>query len=91
MAKNTVRTSFSLPKELNDELGEVSKLLGITKSAIASQLLSEGVGAILAISKALPADRSPRSLKRFRGKSEALIEEKLRQFRRGQDDLFRDT
>jgi len=35
MAKNTVRTSFSLPKELNDELGEVSKLLGITKSAIA--------------------------------------------------------
>jgi len=90
MAKTTVRTSFSIPRELYDELGEASETLGITKSAIVSQILSQGVSAILAVAKHIPKENTPEELKRFRGKSGEVIEEKLRQFRRGQDDLFKD-
>jgi len=89
MAAGTVRTSISIPKELKDELDRVSSGLGITKSAIVSQLLGEGLSVISELLSAMPGSDTPSGLRRFRGKSEEVIEEKLRQFRRGQDDLFR--
>jgi len=94
MAKTTKRVTFTLTKETNDKLIQVATHLGITKSAIASLILDQSLNDILHLISDPNQDFVPKSedgLKRLRGRSEELIQLRLGQYRRGQDDLFRNT
>jgi predicted DNA-binding protein len=88
MSEKMLRMSFTVPREVYDDLNEISQALGITKSAVVAQVLGATLRDMLELVQHASSIDTPDGLKRFRGKSESLIEDKLAQFRREQRDLF---
>lgn len=74
------RTSFSLPEDFVSDLSYVSRRLGVTRSALVSELMGELVCSYAGILRQLPEDPdavTDADLKRFRGSSVDLVKRKI--------------
>lgn len=87
------RTSMSLPRSMIDDLGTISKKMGITKSALLVQIAEEPIRDLAAMVSAIPSD--PQSmdatkLNRLNGQSVELIEKRYKELKELMDgaDLF---
>ena len=88
------RCSVSLPTTLVDDLDYVSGRLKMSRSALLSAILSEGLPHLAHIVSTLPDDPSTvtaADARRFRGAAVDLLTEQVASILRtgGQDDLFR--
>lgn|SRR5690554_8086270 len=92
---NRMRASFTLPPTVVHDLDYVSRRLGATKSSIVSQLLSEALGPLATLLRAIPEGVSPADatdvVMRFRGASGEVIRERLNSLRDTMDQLDPDA
>lgn len=87
------RCSVSLPTELVDNLDFVAKRLRMSRSALLSSLLTEGLPSLVQLVSVLPEDLSTvteADARRFRGATAEALTEQVANLVRlgGQDDLF---
>ena len=74
------RASFTLPPEVVDQLAYVSSQLGVSKSSIVGEILSEALGPLSQLLRVATTDTSSdpsETLLRLRGASGELIRERL--------------
>lgn len=85
---NFRRVTVSLPADLVEKLDRLSALCHISRSAFVTELLGESVEALdLALGVMKAPD--PENVRRYRGDSIALVEQKVAELKRLlDDDLF---
>lgn len=71
------RISFTLPPALLSDLAAISERIGVSRSAIVADLLTGPAHDMRELLEAIPPAPTQADLLRLRGKSEALIEERL--------------
>ena len=87
------RTSMTLPDKLLDDLNYLSRRLGVSKSALISELLGDNLKDMRVVFETMPEDSSKitaEQLKRFRGASAQVVKDRVKQAKElGMgDDLF---
>lgn len=96
MAKDNAKTqkprmakvAMSLPRSLVDDLDYLVARLGVSRSALAAELLSEAVAEMRRVVSLIPPNPTPADLLRMRGESEAFVRERIANAARLTDDLF---
>jgi len=92
---NMKRASFTLSPEVVDNLAYVSRRMGVTKSSIVSQVLSEALGPLSELLRSIPEDATPAdanaALMRFRGASGDVIRDRLDSLRDTMDSIDPDA
>ena len=88
------RCSVSLPSDLVDDLDYISKRLRMSRSALLSSILAEGLPSLVQIVTVLPEDLSKVTdvdARRFRGETADVLSKQVADIIRlgGQHDLFR--
>lgn len=88
------RCSVSLPSDLVDDLDYISKRLRMSRSALLSSILAEGLPSLVQIVTVLPEDLSKVTdvdARRFRGETADVLSKQVSDIIRlgGQHDLFR--
>lgn len=88
------RCSVSLPAALVDNLDYVSKRLRMSRSALLSAILTEGLPHLVHVVSTLPSDLSTATdadARRFRGAAADLLSKQVAEIINtgGQNDLFR--
>ena len=82
------KVAMSLPRSLVDDLDYLVARLGVSRSALASELLSDSVSEMRRILSVIPPNPTPADLLRMRGESEAFVRERIAIVARLTDDLF---
>lgn len=82
------KVAMSLPRSLVDDLDYLVARLGVSRSALASELLSDSVSEMRRILSVIPPNPTPADLLRMRGESEAFVRERIANAARLTDDLF---
>jgi hypothetical protein len=82
------KVTVSVPPSLVGDLDYLSARLGVSRSALVSQFLTEPVADLVAALRDIPANPGPADEVRFRGRSEAVIRERLERAQRLTDDMF---
>lgn len=82
------KVAMSLPRSLVDDLDYLVARLGVSRSALASELLSDSVSEMRRILSVIPPNPTPADLLRMRGESEAFVRERIANATRLTDDLF---
>ena len=78
------RITLSIPPELASDLNFVHRRLGISKSALVTTLLQDGLRNFRLLLESLPSEPDDQDMKRFRGASAELI---LSQMKALQEDV----
>jgi len=71
------RVSFYISESLNDNLGVLSRRMGISKSVLVDRLLEVPVESLVTLLSALPESPSAGDVVRFRGRSMDLVERQI--------------
>lgn len=71
------RRTFSLQESLDDNLTVIHRKMGIAKSALVNELLSEPVAVLCDLVKKLPDVPTSEDMRRLRGDSIAVVQERL--------------
>ena len=74
---NTTRFSISLPTPVFEDLDHISTRMGISRSAVLTQMLADGLMHARRLVDCVPADPSDYSVARYRGDSRAIIKDRL--------------
>lgn len=82
------KIAMSLPPSLVDDLDFLSTRLGVSRSALAAELLSDAAGEMRRVVSLIPPNPTPADLLRMRGESEAFVRERIANASRLTDDLF---
>ena len=90
MTEKMVRVSFTIPPRLRSDLDYLSVRLGVTKSALVSQLLDTSLSDLRELMEMVPKNPTEDDILRARGKSNSLIANRLRSLRQTEGDLFSD-
>lgn len=90
MSEKMVRMSFTLPPSLRRDLDYVSGRIGVTKSALVSELLGPALSDLSALLSTIPENPSEADLLRARGRSNELILQRVQSLRSIEGDLFHD-
>jgi hypothetical protein len=90
MSQAMVRVSFTIPPEIRTDLDYLSTRLGVSKSALVSELLGAPLGDLRQLMEMVPENPTTEDLIRARGKSNSLIAHRLRNLRAIEGDLFDD-
>jgi len=88
MSEKMVRMSFTVPPSLRADLDYLSARLGITKSALLSELVSTPLHDLRTLVESVPDNPTEADLVRARGLSNELITQRIQSFRRIEGDLF---
>jgi hypothetical protein len=88
MSEKMVRVSFTIPPQVRANLDYLSDRLGVTKSALAAELLDTPLSDLRELMEMVPQNPTPEDLLRARGKSNSLIAHRLRNIRSLEGDLF---
>lgn len=92
---NMQRASFTLPPEVVSNLTYVSRRMGVTKSSIVSEVLSEALGPLSTLLRSIPedatSDDAAAALMRFRGASGDVIRGRLDALRDAMDSIDPDA
>jgi len=79
---------FSLPSALVHDLDYVARRLCISRSALLSELLSETIASLRAVLEDVPENPTESDLIRCRGRSIALVTERVQNLQGMEHDLF---
>lgn len=90
MSEKLVRMSFTVPPTLRANLDYLSARMGVTKSALVSELLGPSLGDLRSLMEMVPENPTEEDVLRARGKSNELIVQRLQSLRRIEGDLFDD-
>lgn len=90
MSSKMVRMSFTVPPQLRADLDYVSARLGITKSALLTELVGQPLTDLRSLMELVPENPTEADLLRARGKSNELIVSRLQSLRQIEGDLFDD-
>lgn len=90
MSEKMVRMSFTVPPQVRADLDYLSARLGVTKSALISELLATPLADLRSLVEMVPDNPSQDDLLRARGKSNELITDRLQSYRKLEGDLFDD-
>lgn len=90
MSEKMVRMSFTVPPQVRADLDYLSTRLGVTKSALISELLATPLADLRSLVEMVPDNPSQDDLLRARGKSNELITDRLQSYRKLEGDLFDD-
>jgi predicted DNA-binding protein len=88
MTQTMVRVSFTIPPQIRENLDYLSGRLGVSKSALVSELLGTPLGDLRELFEAIPENPTEADVLRARGKSNSLIAHRLRSLRATEGDLF---
>jgi len=90
MTQKMVRVTFTVPPQIRQNLDYLSVRMGITKSALVSELLGAPLGDLCDLMEMVPENPTEADLLRASGKSNSLIAARLRSLRSIEGDLFDD-
>ena len=90
MSEKMVRMSFTVPPQLRADLDYLSGRLGVTKSALLSELLTPALADLRSLVEMVPENPTEEDVIRARGKSNEMITTRLQAFRKLEGDLFDD-
>lgn len=82
------KVAMSFPPALVADLDFLSERLGVSRSALAAELLSEAVAEMRRVVSLIPPNPTPGDLLRMRGESEAFIRQRIASATKLTDDLF---
>lgn len=88
MTTTTRLVSLRISSDLVDDLDSVAGKLGITRTALANDLLERGVARMQRAMQSLPDMPPSGERRRARGKSADLVSQRLESVRRLENDLF---
>jgi len=77
MEVHAKKISMSLPSALLDDLQYLSGRLGVSRSALMSEILGEAVPTLAELFRTVPEDASPDEARRLRGASVEIVRERL--------------
>lgn len=83
-----VKIAMSMPPALVDDLDYLTGRMGVSRSALASELLAEAVAEMRRVVSLIPPNPTPTDLLRMRGESEAFIRQRIASATQLTDDLF---
>ncbi len=83
-----VKTAMSLPPALVEDLDYLTARLGVSRSALAAELLADAVSEMRRVISLIPPNPTPLELLRMRGESEAFVRDRIANAVRMTDDLF---
>lgn len=83
-----VKIAMSMPPALVDDLDYLTARLGVSRSALAAELLSDAVAEMRRVVSLIPPNPTPADLPRMRGESEAFIRQRIASATQLTDDLF---
>lgn len=85
----TKRCSFSLPTKIASDLAYVSESMGVSQSALLSQLAGDSIVMMADLLRSVGSSdlSSPEVIKRLRGESVQFIEKEVSQFMSALDEL----
>jgi hypothetical protein len=84
----TKKVSLTLEESLVADLVHVAARLGISRSALCSMILAQSLPSARQVVDLIPASPTPQDVVRYRGESEAIVEERMESLRRVNSDLF---
>lgn len=90
MSSKMVRVTFTVPPAVRSDLDYLSTRLGVTKSALVSELLAPALGDLRSLMEMVPENPTEEDVIRARGRSNDLIVQRLQNLRRIEGDLFDD-
>lgn len=90
MSQKMVRMSFTVPPTIRQNLDYLSVRMGVTKSALVSELLATPLADLRDLMELVPENPTRDDVLRARGKSNELILRRLRSLRSIEGDLFDD-
>lgn len=82
------KVSVSLPASLVDDLDYLGARLGVSRSAMIAELLTDSVAEMRKIVALVPPNPTPAELLRMRGESESVIRDRISQVKGMTNDLF---
>lgn len=82
------KVSLALAPAVVDDLDYVSGRLGVSRSALASDLLGEVAADMRKLLEQVPLSPTPANVVRFRGESAKLVEVRINELRGIAHDLF---
>ena len=88
MTQAMVRVSFTVPPQVRTNLDYLSARLGVSKSALISEMLEVPLSDLRELMEMVPENPTPEDVVRARGKSNSLIAHRLRNLRSIEGDLF---
>lgn len=83
-----VKIAMSLPPALVEDLDYLTGRLGVSRSALAAELLTDAVSEMRRVVSLIPPNPTPLELLRMRGESEAFVRERIASAIKLTDDLF---
>lgn len=86
--RNLKKISVTVSPELAADLGHVAGRLGVSRSAIISELLAAPVSDMRAMLDQLPLNPTPADVVRFRGASAEVVRDRLSNLQGIAHDLF---
>jgi len=90
-ARSQQKISVTVSPELVANLDYVSGRLGVSRSALLSQLLVAPVADMRALLEAVPLDPTPADMVRYRGASAEIVKDRLLNLQGIADDLLSDS
>lgn len=90
MTEKMVRVSFTVPPETRSDLDYLSARLGVTKSALVTELLGTPLRDLRSLVEMVPDNPTQDEMLRARGASNDMIAGRLRSYRKLEGDLFDD-
>lgn len=88
MRRNLSKISITVPPELVADLDYVSGRLGVSRSALISEILPESLVIMRTMLEQVPLNPTPDDVLRFRGESAELVRGKIESLKGMTDDLF---
>jgi hypothetical protein len=85
------KISVSIPSPLLDDLQYLSARLGVSRSALITELLGEALPVVAGLLRMVPEGASPDEAKRFRGASVNIIRERVAEAQRLADEYEADV
>jgi len=76
------KISVSIPSPLFDDLQYLSARLGVSRSALVTELLGEALPVVVGLLRMVPEGASPDDVRRFRGASVDIVRERVAEAQR---------
>lgn len=90
MERHQKKISITISPELVSDLDFISRRLGVSRSALISEMLSEPVRVAAELFHTIPENPTPEDVLRFRGDSEDVVRGRIAQLNAMTHDLFSD-
>lgn len=90
MTEKMTRMSFTVPPQTRADLDYLSTRLGVTKSALITELLGSPLHDLRSLVEMVPDNPTQDEMLRARGASNEMITSRLQSYRKLEGDLFDD-